>query len=182
MITKDFAEYRILGATSDEKNQLMTAIYSLPEQHRVIIETIKIMSETEWQSYCEDLQKTTIGMTDTLNHMVTLVRERCKNDLVFNALHEIGHLVWHYYLNENEKLHFVDTLEVATSNQLTPITEWAKLNHLEYFAEAYSLYLLKPKSLRRKVPSVYRWLKNYVFHGVIYLRLENKLKNAQTEN
>jgi len=98
---------------------------------------------------------------------------------VYSAVHEIGHLVWYYYLRDDERQDFNDTIEEVRSDELRAITLYAETSFNEHFAEAYAKYVLEPRYLRRKEPDVYRWLKNYVFHGETYLWLEEKLKSSK---
>ena len=176
----DFLGFKIRGAASEEEGQIVMTLSRLPKPHLQVVKQFLIVSLAEWESHIDWLRKLA-GHTGGPSQAIVLIRESCKGDLVYNAVHEIGHLVWHYYLREGEKQEFNGIAELVRGDELVAITLYAEIEGFnEHFAEAYAHYVLKPHFLRRKEPKVYQWQKNYVFHGENYLFLEEKLKDSES--
>ena len=175
-----FPEFKILGATPEEHHQLIMTLCYLPKSHRKAVRTLAILSESDWESLIIDEFKKLAGFAGTNIQGVILVRERCKNKLIYHALHETAHMVWQNCLTEDERQDFLNMIEWVRGGELVAVTLYAEIAGFdEHFCEAYANYVLKPRCLRRKEPDVYRWLKNYVFHGGTYLWLEEKLKSSE---
>ncbi len=178
--TGDILGFKIVGATSEEENQLIKILCYLPKSHRKAVKLLRIINESEWNDFLIHLSKaagiTSVGVPEPM-----LIRERCKDKLIYYALHEMAHAIWHNFLTEDERQDFLDMIELVRGDEIQTITWYADISSFnEHFAEAYAHYALKPSYLRRKEPDVYRWFKNYVFHGDTYLFLEEKLKSTDS--
>ena len=174
-----FPEFQIEGATPEEENQLIMVLCYLPKSHRKTVKQLIIISQAELESYIDRL-RTLAGFIRGPSQAAVLIREKSKDELVYNAIHEIGHLVWYYFLTDDERQDFLDVIEWVRGDERAAITLYAETEFEEHFAEAYANYVLKGSRLRNKEPGVYRWLKSWVFHGEHYLFLEKKLKNTHT--
>lgn len=173
--------FEIVGATPEEEHQLIMTLCYLPKSHLKAVRTLAVFNESEWESLIVDGFKKAAGFAGTNIQGVVLVRERCKDKLMYYALHETAHMVWQNCLTEDERQDFLGMIEWVRGGELVAITWYAEIGGFdEHFAEAYVNYVLSPRYLRRKEPDVYRWLKNYVFHGETYLGLEQKLKGSKS--
>ena len=166
--------FEIIGATPEEKHQIVMMLCRLPMSHRKAFKELRIISEPEWKAFISRLS-TAAGIASLGAPEPLLIRERCRDNLISTTLHEIGHTIWHNFLTEDERQDFLNIIEWVRGGELVAISWYAEVGgFIEHFAEAYANYVLKPRYLRRKEPDVYRWLKNYVFHGETYLYLEEK--------
>jgi hypothetical protein len=108
-IGRDALGFEIVGATPEERRQLVLILHRLPRSHRKSFKELKIIMESEWNLFINRLN-TAAGLASLGAPEPVLIRERCTNNLTYTALHEIGHTIWHNFLKRTRGKIFLMSL------------------------------------------------------------------------
>ena len=142
----------IYGAQGAEKAQILQTLDQLPLHQVADVRSIRMVPQLEssrpgWVVHgrANDLDVT---------NRIRLSRNSLNNPEKFQAtlIHEVGHTVDY----ETQKLRLFGERSTREPFGESPhITEYAKTNHREDFAESYEEFHLNPENLREKAPDKY---------------------------
>ncbi len=86
--------------------------------------------------------------------VIALRRSLAADEARVVFVHELGHLVWETHLSKGERRRYNEAYKRARSEKCL-ITAYAADSVEEGFAEAFSFYVRKPETLRRRDPHSY---------------------------
>jgi hypothetical protein len=101
-----------------------------------------------------------LGHYDRKSSSILLYARESRRELFRTLFHELGHFAYFRIISSAEKKQWVTKLYKAEA----PVTRYGARNAAEDFAEAFSLYLMEPDSMRSS-PNKLNYLRNVVFRG-----------------
>ena len=95
---------------------------------------------------------------------ITIFQADSRSQLLHSLYHEIGHYVFHVIIDSTMRKEWVTKVSRSGSY----ISEYAKTNASEDFAESYATYVLPPTKLAL-IPTKNRFMRETVFKGFLII-------------
>ncbi len=84
-----------------------------------------------------------------------------------NIAHEVGHQVHNMYLEKRDQQEWIKITRDMPKDKF--VSEYAKKDHFEDFAESYRYYLRNPEELKKASVEKYDFMRDHVFSGREYI-------------
>jgi len=158
LVVKGFSKQNIISPA-----QIETAIIHLPKHHISSLECIAFDPSRFYQrSYADPrpINYAAAGEYSRLpiNHIL-IFNFRSQNEFLHILYHEIGHHVFKHVLDSFQRKSWV--MDVSRNGEY--VTEYAKTNASEDFAECYSIYLSDRERLA-PIQLKYKFIENLMFN------------------
>lgn len=161
---------------SFSESDLDTIIWALDQLPRFVFEEKKKKMIKDTKVYT-GFYANVVGFMENATGNMTLFRKWAHSSeeiKAYTVIHEYGHRLGLKLSIDNRK----DWMKLSnwhkhdsedTNNAENLISKYAKSNHIEDFAEAFSAYRFNPKLLKERAPQKYEMIKEIVFLGKEYL-------------
>ncbi|PCK04194.1 MAG: hypothetical protein COA42_19410 [Alteromonadaceae bacterium] len=153
MIVKDFNKQRILTV-----NEVANLVKKLPKSHFRGIQSILYKPAIELRAMDIPVPLNCKGgfYAEYRSIIIHDLQSRTMSEHII--FHEIGHYVFHTVIGSYLRKEWTTKL----FPQRNFITDYARLNPHEDFAESYAVYMCEPERLAR-IPAKFQFMKNRVF-------------------
>jgi hypothetical protein len=161
----------VYGATSIEKAQIMATLDSLPLHHVSGVRSIRMVPEiyTEKPNWVIHGRASDLDVTNRiqLSRKTLITPDKMARTLT----HEVGHTV--DYESQTFGL-FGERSTEEPFGRSPYVTEYAKTNHREDFAESFEEYFSDPENLKDKAPEKHQAVKDMSDPGFIERLVDRK--------